>query len=470
MTPRLLGRAALLGAALLVAFPATPAFTQPAQRATPPAERAFPAERGPLAGRVFPAERGPVAERAFFAERGPSVERDALARRADPKWYQVREEWQGEHEYLYEIADRFLGDGDRFTEIFALNKGRVQPDGMALENPEEIEAGWILLLPPDAEGDGVQTGPLPVASSAPPSTAPPAPAAATPGSPSSDAGTPAWVIALLIAGVLIVGAAVAVVLFRRRKPAPKPPSFDHPTSPMRTLHAATDWILDRALRGLVTSAQGTGRPTPAILGVTLDENRIVLRLATPDTSAVAPWKAGGDGRSWIASLSDLQAQPAAGDVASPCPRLVTLGTTDGTRELIDLGRSGGVIGVTGDAEAAREVVAAWAEELVSSPWSDRVQVVTGDLRVNIKGEQLTVLDGIPAALDTAAAAATGAPGVLILGTAPEGRDLGRARYLADHPEAAWVVIVLGGTGQDRWNFTAHPGGRLDTGSLGSSVH
>ena len=377
----------------------------------------------------------------------------AAAQRADPKWYEVRAEYQGAPEYLYEIADRFLGDGDRFTEIYQLNRGRTQPDGLVVDNPEVIEPGWILLLPPDAEGDGVQTGPLPVASTPPASSAPTSapPAVAAPAAESSPIG-------LIIAGALLVAAAVVLLVWllrRRRRPAPKPPVFDHPTSPTRTLHAAVDWTIDRALRGLAAG----DRPVPPIAGVSLDETRIVLRLETPDAHPSSPWRTTDEGRSWDASLGDLQALPAAGDVPNPCPRLVTLGTTGGTRELLDLGRCTGLISIDGD--TAADVAAAWAEELISSPWSDRVRVVTGDLRVPVRSDQLTARDSISEAL---AATEGPGPGVLILGAPPADGDLHRARGLTD-----WVVIVLGQTHYDQWRFTAHPDGRLDTGTLGITV-
>ena len=46
-------------------------------------------------------------------------------------------------ESLYEIAVETLGDGSRYPQIFALNKGRLQPGGGMLENPRVIEPGWI---------------------------------------------------------------------------------------------------------------------------------------------------------------------------------------------------------------------------------------------------------------------------------------------------------------------------------------
>ena len=86
---------------------------------------------------------------ARAAAAGPVPSVTVLAEPADPvKWYRVRPSFNGEDEYLWEISERFLGDGDRLDEIFQLNKGRLQPDGKRLTVPDEIESGWVLQLPP----------------------------------------------------------------------------------------------------------------------------------------------------------------------------------------------------------------------------------------------------------------------------------------------------------------------------------
>ncbi len=51
---------------------------------------------------------------------------------------------------LWRLAERHLGDGERFTEIAALNMGRPQPDGRALTDANWIHPGWTLRLPADA--------------------------------------------------------------------------------------------------------------------------------------------------------------------------------------------------------------------------------------------------------------------------------------------------------------------------------
>lgn len=50
-------------------------------------------------------------------------------------------------ESLWDIAEKRLGDGNRYKEIYKLNKGREQPDGGRLSDPDVIEPGWRLILP-----------------------------------------------------------------------------------------------------------------------------------------------------------------------------------------------------------------------------------------------------------------------------------------------------------------------------------
>jgi len=67
----------------------------------------------------------------------------------------------GHKGFLFEIAATTLGSGDLDTEIFNLNKGRLEPGGARFVNPTVIQPGWILELPPNASGPDVHFGPLP---------------------------------------------------------------------------------------------------------------------------------------------------------------------------------------------------------------------------------------------------------------------------------------------------------------------
>jgi hypothetical protein len=55
-----------------------------------------------------------------------------------------------DHDTLWDIAERHLGDGMRWRDIFALNQGRLMPDGQRLTRASLIHPGWVLDLPADA--------------------------------------------------------------------------------------------------------------------------------------------------------------------------------------------------------------------------------------------------------------------------------------------------------------------------------
>ncbi|MBV9379192.1 MAG: hypothetical protein JO242_00790, partial [Streptosporangiaceae bacterium] len=73
------------------------------------------------------------------------------------KIYVVRPPAGRYHESLWEIAQNHLGNGRRYMEIFELNKDHVQPDGSRLTIASLIRPGWILRMPSDAYGPGVET-------------------------------------------------------------------------------------------------------------------------------------------------------------------------------------------------------------------------------------------------------------------------------------------------------------------------
>ncbi|WP_374190608.1 LysM peptidoglycan-binding domain-containing protein, partial [Streptomyces sp. CRB46] len=74
------------------------------------------------------------------------------AAHGDTKYYRIQPPEGRHHDSLWEIADRHLGDGRRYKEIFELNKDRVQPDGSKLSEASLIRPGWIMEMPGDARG------------------------------------------------------------------------------------------------------------------------------------------------------------------------------------------------------------------------------------------------------------------------------------------------------------------------------
>ncbi|GAB7052392.1 hypothetical protein [Catenuloplanes indicus] len=199
---------------------------------------------------------------------------------ATGKYYVVGAPVNGQREYLYAIALKTLGDGNRFREIVALNTGRTQPDGDALDSDGEIKPGWVLVLPVDAAGEGVQDGPLPAIApvAAPSLAASPPPQAAAP----EPAGTTSIAILWLIGFVLMLMLVAAMINIlhsgaraaatagaRGRSPAPPgagdpplppgPPgtTATPPPAPEPSTTEASDAGLD-----LVASAAGTRPADP----------------------------------------------------------------------------------------------------------------------------------------------------------------------------------------------------------------
>ncbi len=106
---------------------------------------------------------------------------------------------------LWSLAHLHLGDPLRYGEIFALNEGRLQPDGGRLTDPDLIRPGWILRLPADATpltapsdapppAPGAAPAPHPAITpwlpDIPPAPSPPAPTSPAPSPPSADSPAP----------------------------------------------------------------------------------------------------------------------------------------------------------------------------------------------------------------------------------------------------------------------------------------
>ncbi|MGH3425354.1 MAG: LysM peptidoglycan-binding domain-containing protein, partial [Nocardioidaceae bacterium] len=69
--------------------------------------------------------------------------------------YKVQPPHARHHDSLWDIAERMLGDGRRWTDLFELNKDRLQDDGHRLQDADLIYPGWELALPDDARGRDV---------------------------------------------------------------------------------------------------------------------------------------------------------------------------------------------------------------------------------------------------------------------------------------------------------------------------
>lgn len=181
---------------------------------------------------------------------GPSTAASALSVETVPATYTVT---RGDH--LWGIAERFLGDGFRWVEIWKLNQQRTMTDGRTFVDPNLIYAGWQLELPqevgsaepgsmPGEEGLGGTPEPEPTPD---PSPVPPTPRPTTvvptptptvipggPVAPADDGGggpevrpslpsvpTPGGGVVAAAAAITVGGAAMLLVFRRARHRAGK---------------------------------------------------------------------------------------------------------------------------------------------------------------------------------------------------------------------------------------------------------
>lgn len=217
--------------------------TAPAWHTTPPAGRSTPAPSG--AGGDGQARRAPTVTAGGDTPPG-------MARAKPPK--------NGVYDSLWRIAERTLGDGDRWPEIWANNAGNTQPGGRVLTSPRLIHPGDLFRLPatgsaqPGQDADSPQPpGPPPdppaavppppsITENHPPASGPPAapPATGRPASTGERAGRPggvSWGSELFVSLGLAAAVSAAIVLLRRRRASRYRPGSgkrgdDLPVAPM----------------------------------------------------------------------------------------------------------------------------------------------------------------------------------------------------------------------------------------------
>jgi DNA-binding SARP family transcriptional activator len=79
--------------------------------------------------------------------------RQSVAEDDDRPVYEVQPKRPGHpRDTLWRIAEVHLGDPLRWRELWRLNRGRQQPDGRSMTDPDWIYPGWSLRMPPDAVG------------------------------------------------------------------------------------------------------------------------------------------------------------------------------------------------------------------------------------------------------------------------------------------------------------------------------
>ncbi len=403
---------------------------------------------------------------AALAEQASHVAADT-AKHGDTKFYRIQPPEGRHHDSLWEIAERHLGDGRRYKEIFELNKDRVQPDGSRLSEASLIRPGWIMEMPGDARG-----GELVEMPDAAPSVSPevqqqihnyartgtgdhaqgggshaqgggheqgsshvslpeqrPAPDAGGSGhqqhqqhvGATAESDASSFGLAHVLVGAPLLAAGLLGALGRRRRQALWQSALGavggrrgmEPPTPTGSAADAQDALLvgadpegvrllDRSLRGLAASLAAESRPLPTVYAAWLSNGDLHLQLAQPAGKPPAPWQLGQDQTFWMLARSDAERYQDV-DTAAPYPGLVSLGTMDDSRLLLNLESVPGIVSLSGREADRAAVFASVAAELATNGWSDRMTITLvgfGQDLTPLAPNRLRHLDGIDDLIET----------------------------------------------------------------------
>ncbi|MEU0193087.1 BTAD domain-containing putative transcriptional regulator [Streptomyces afghaniensis] len=370
----------------------------------------------------------------------------STAKQGDTKYYRIQPPEGRHHDSLWEIAERHLGDGRRYKEIFELNKDRIQPDGSKLSEASLIRPGWIMEMPGDARGgelvempdeapnvspdvqqqiaDYAQTGDHaqgggsgaqggghehagggPAASQVSLPEQRPAPESGHQQATGVDAESESsFGLPEALLGAPLLAAGLLGALGRRRRQALWQSAFGavggrrgmEPPTPSGDAQDVQDALLvgadpegvrllDRSLRGLAASLAEESRALPVVYAAWLSNGDLHLQLAQPAGKPPAPWQQGQDQTFWMLARTDAERYEDV-DTAAPYPGLVSLGTMDDSRLLLNLEAVPGIVSLSGREADRAAVFASVAAELATNGWSDRMTITLVGF-----GEDLTPL-------------------------------------------------------------------------------
>ncbi|GHE12167.1 hypothetical protein GCM10010339_74480 [Streptomyces alanosinicus] len=374
------------------------------------------------------------------------------------KFYRIQPPEGRHHDSLWEIAQRHLGDGRRYKEIYELNKDRLQADGSRLTEASLIRPGWIMEMPGDAHGGELVEMPdthiSPAAQkqiqrydrsghhfhqqgqhaengdhASVPAQRQPATGTATDGdgagqhaqqhataSHGDSSGLPEALV-----GAPLLAAGLLAALGRRRRQALWQSALDavggrrgmEPPTPTGDAQNAQDALLvgadpdgvrllDRSLRGLAAALAAESRPLPVVYAVWLSSGALHLQLAQPAGKPPAPWRPGQEQTFWMLSRADAERYDDT-DTAAPYPGLVSLGTMDDSRLLLNLEAVPGIVSLSGSESDRAAVFASVAAELATNGWSDRMTITLVGFGTDLTAlapNRLRHLDGVEALIET----------------------------------------------------------------------
>jgi hypothetical protein len=411
---------------------------------------------------------------------------------------------------LQSIAAATLGDAARAEEIFELNRGLAQKDGGSLDSPgDQLHPGWILRLPKDASGPGVQlardTGGQGNTGGQGSASTPPASGSTASGSTASGSTAPPGTgdeqstmltiplaAAIAILGVVLLALVTAGIVGRRKvragyaavrrglytlgEPARRRRRLAHRQATSRRFDADADSVR-RAYGALGEFAATDREPERPVHALSVDEAGVTVWLSASDTAG-APWTS-IDSTRWRRPTAAPGPQFSGGDgmasPAVPTPAcLVRAGTNaDGRPVFVDLSRLDGVLSVTGEKAVARDVVQNLLAEIARTRPGTPVTVLRGTadappLAVPPSLQQLpqvtpqAVTAPVPAQ-GTVRGAASRRPvkGLVVVAGTPTGREAAELAALCGPAGAGWTGLVYGETQDAHWRWYTDGDGRVD---------
>ncbi|WP_147681171.1 hypothetical protein [Actinomyces ruminicola] len=386
------------------------------------------------------------------------------------------------HDNMWDIAERTLGDGRAYQQIYDLNVGRVQPDGRSLELARLIQPGWYLIVPESAQNvervvavpvDETAQTQADAAAGSGSSAGPADGAAASDSSNQAVAAVPDVPPAQLPAvGALMAAALTWVLADRRRRGLAAAPDDDALELERLMRVGADPHRSDRLTRVLSSLDTLPGKPVP--YAVVIDDAACRLLLPRPLPQPPEPWTTNDGGATWSLAAGAEPVSSGNGttsDISPGCTGLVTIGRDEhGADILINLGAVDGDVVVGGEPTAAAELVAALALELCTNPWSQAASVITVGLPTalgRIVGERMRTA----ADLDEVAAAYPPAPADVL-----DGRHRGEQVFvLAAGPDTAtpgqhgFNLIRTGRADDARWRIDLDSSGTARIDPLGVAV-
>jgi hypothetical protein len=167
-------------------------------------------------------------------------------------------------------------------------------------------------------------------------------------------------------------------------------------------------VLDRGLRQLTRTLADRGRIPPTVFAAHLGHDHLDLWVTPPDENAPYPWAIADEGQVWrLATRATDAAGPGAARLdpgygtPAPYPGLVSVGTNQTGRVLVDIEAADGEITLRGSDANVRAALAALAVELITSRWSDGMQVTLVGFGAELKPiapDRLRVVEDIDAVL------------------------------------------------------------------------